>query len=530
MRQVQGQAPGSNVPASPLWPIFSQLLSTQTGRSIQDINALGLSDPTINQLWTSYTATLSKMSQTPAPTLGTSTTPPPLPDLYQSSYSFSSNSNTNQGSSSSSSSSSRAAASSANTAKASSSAQKTLSYNDILSLINQLSSGASAAGGASSAPTKTTTTAQDVMSAYAQLSGSGSSANSNLAQGNTDYRALLQKYMAGAASAGTTGSSGSSSSSPSYQSLVDQYNSLVNQGGASSGASSISGSTSYEQLLQQYNQIMGKASETSPTANKGSSPSSMLEQYLALMSKPGSATGPTSDQLLQMYKLMSGGKTPSPDTTTTTPAPSPAASPQETFEKQLATFFPQFKSLFPQSSTSNSSTSSSSSGSASASTDPAASNAAQMIFDTLLFAPNKPAAAETASGTSSGAKPGAATEVSNSSTPAKPTNNSPLSYIQNIVNSRGGSEAIISNHVQNVFKTRASREMGCRFLPELLELDLLPTAPVNCMNKCPFPYVNPQQFGFFCLCCPPGVNEHTVGMMSLMRGNSYMETPLSVVS
>lgn len=62
----------------------------------------------------------------------------------------------------------------------------------------------------------------------------------------------------------------------------------------------------------------------------------------------------------------------------------------------------------------------------------------------------------------------------------------------------------LNDHVQNVFKTRASREMGCRFLPELLELDLLPTAPINCLNRCPFPYVNSQKFGVYCVCCPPG--------------------------
>lgn len=63
---------------------------------------------------------------------------------------------------------------------------------------------------------------------------------------------------------------------------------------------------------------------------------------------------------------------------------------------------------------------------------------------------------------------------------------------------------MLSNHVRNVFKTRASRDMGCRFLSELLELEVLPTTPINCMNMCPLPYVNPKQFGVYCVCCPPG--------------------------
>lgn len=510
VRQANGQTAASNVPDSPLWPIFSELLSTQTGRTVQDINLLGLTDPTINQLWTSYSATLSSMTQTPSPTPGT--TPPPLPDLYQTSYSFSS-SNSNQ----------QQPAGQSSTQPKTDSLQ---SYTQILSLINKLSNTASSGNTiTSTSPQITSTSTQDVMNAYAQLTGNSATAGSSLprssaAGGGADLQSLLKQYAM--ASQGTPNSASSlsqllgindasqksaSNASPSYQVLLDQYNSIMKQG--SPASSSSGGTAGYEQLLQQYNQIVGgKSSGASSNSPSGGASASLVDQYMALMSKTSSGSGsssnnPINSQLLQMYSQMMGGQNSSPQLNTTTPAP-PTPSAQETFEKQLAILFPQFKT-----STGNVSTSATDAAAA-AGSGSAASNTAQMIFDALLFAP-------TATGTPSAA-------------PADITQLSSLNSINNLAKSGTGAQGLLNDHVQNVFKTRASREMGCRFLPELLELDVLPTTPINCMNRCPFPYVNSQKFGVYCVCCPPGVNEHTVGMMSIVRGSSYMETPLAVVS
>lgn len=118
----------------------------------------GLSDPTINQLWTAYSATLIRMTQTPSPTPGT--TPPPLPDLYQTSYSFSSTSSNLD----------------PNSQKAPPRTDTMLSYTQILSLINELSNtgsspGNTITGSASNTPQGTSTSMQDVMNAYSQLKG-----------------------------------------------------------------------------------------------------------------------------------------------------------------------------------------------------------------------------------------------------------------------------------------------------------------------------------------------------------------------
>lgn len=246
---------------------------------------------------------------------------------------------------------------------------------------------------------------------------------------------------------GMTGASqkSTSSASPSYQVLLDQYNSIMKKGspnssssnggssgggnsggggssggsgsgggssgggggGGGSGSGSGGGGVGYEQLLQQYNQIMGgKSYGTSSTIQTGSSgtPASLVEQYTALMSKTGSGTGPTSNtvinpQLLQMYSQLMGGQnsgtlsTSVPKLNTTTPAP-PPASPQEIFEKQLATLFPQFNSPPPQSSAGNA-TAATAPGTAATASNLASSNAAQMIFDALLFAPVATAAPPT---------------------------------------------------------------------------------------------------------------------------------------
>ncbi|CAL1544273.1 unnamed protein product [Lymnaea stagnalis] len=482
----------TNVPNDPLWSTFVQVLSAQTQRSVQDINTLGLSDPTISFLWNGYKANMpSYAAPTPPPT----TTPPPLPDLYQTSYSFSSN-----------------AINQASPSPSPSSASNADMYNTLLNIINQPSSATAAQPVAP--PASTSTSSQDVLKAYAQMAAGSTTG----ATGATDPYALLQQYTASTNSAGGTLDASK---------LLQQYSSLMAGTSGTSGATptTAGGSQDFNALLQQYASIMGGTSggATAPTASSSPNYAQLLQQYNQIMSAaptPASTPAPTAasrsggaltqEQLLQIYAQLSAAANaptaaPPTATQTTTNTVSPPA-PTNTFDQQLAMFFPQFKNLFPTQSA----------GSPNSTTSSNTTDATQMIFDTLLFGPTMTATTE--------APPTAAK-------PAVPPT-SPLNPLQNMINppSGSGGAAMLHDHVENVFKTKASREMGCRFLPELLELDLLPTAPIDCLGKCPFPYVNSQRFGVYCLCCPPGVNDQTAGLMSVMRRASYMETPLAVVT
>lgn len=470
----------TNVPNDPLWSTFVEALSAQTQRTVQDINTLGLSDPTISILWNGYKANMPSYA---APTAPPTTTPPPLPDLYQTSYSFSSNT--------------------INQPSPSPSPSNTDMYNTLLNVINQPSP---ATATQPVAPTSTST--QDVLKAYAQIAGSTSGAtdpmtllqqytgSTNTAGGTQDAAKLLQQYSS--LMGGTSGTGGAAPTtaggSQEFNALLQQYASIMGgtSGGATATAPSASSSPNYAQLLQQYNQIMSAA----PTPATTPSPIPASNMGTAL----------TTEQLLQIYAQLSAASPATAAPPTVTQPPTNTANPPtptNTFDQQLAQFFPQFKNLFPAQSA----------GSANASTSGNTTDATQMIFDTLLFGPAIAATTEA---------------PSTAIRPSEPT----LNPLQNMINppSVTGGAALLHDHVENVFKTKASREMGCRFLPELLELDLLPTAPIDCVGKCPFPYVNSQRFGVYCLCCPPGVNEQTAGLMSVMRRASYMETPLAVVT
>ncbi|KAH9499862.1 hypothetical protein Btru_076785 [Bulinus truncatus] len=450
-----------NVPNDPLWPVFAQSLSAQTGRTVQDINTLGLSDSSINFLWTGYKANMPSYVSLP-PT----TTPPPLPDLYQTSYSFSSNS-INQPP--------------PNPTPPPAATSTSDLYNTLLNVINQ-------ATPTSTAQNTGITSTQDVMKAYSQMAASGASQVDPMAmlkgttsgtRGTPDVTSLMQQYAAIMGQNAPT-----QAAQPSTTGGATQDMSLLLQQYASSVGST--NTPSYSQLLQQYNQIMSSATPAPPT----SSPSGQL----------------TPELLMQLYSRMTssssspGSPQPTPSSaTTTTNATTASAPPPATFEQQLAEFFPQFKNMFP----------SQQSPAANATANSTADNT-QMIFDTLLFGPTM----------ATGAPP----TVGKTPLPSVPN---PMVNLISPTDLNGPS--LISNHVENVFKTRASREMGCRFLPELLELDVLPTAPIDCIGKCPFPYINAQKFGVYCLCCPPGVNEQLAGIMSIFRRSSYIETPLAVI-
>ncbi|KAK6990458.1 mucin-2 [Biomphalaria glabrata] len=469
---------GQTVPDDPLWPGFAQSLSQQTGRTIQDINILGLSDPSINFLWTGYKANMPSYVTSP-PT----TTPPPLPDLYQTSYSFSSNT--------------------LNQPQANPPAtSNTDLYKSLLSIINQAPA-MSPPAGINTALSPTSTSAQDVMKAYTQLSATGSGQTDPVAMlktgttatsGSTDVTALMQQYAAIMGQNTPTASAGSSTSGTAdVTSLMQQYAAIMGQKTPTAAASPTTGGTTPDMsaLLQQY---------ASSLTAKTPSYAELLQQYNQLTNSatpaPATSNQLTPEQIMKLYSQMSassGGSLPIP--TPSSPTANTTASPPASLDQQLAEFFPQFKNLFP-----------SSNATGNVSGDPT-----QMIFDTLLFGPTSPTGVS---------KPPEQT--------TKPPVPNPLLNLVNPSDGQGGS--LISNHVENVFKTKASREMGCRFLPELLELEVLPTAPIDCIGKCPFPYINSQKFGVYCVCCPPGVNDQLAGMMSIFRRASYLETPLTVIS
>ncbi|XP_059141982.1 mucin-2-like isoform X2 [Physella acuta] len=454
----------SNVPNDPLWPVFSQTLAQQMQRTVQDINTLGLSDPSINYLWNAYKA------QMPAPTPTPTTTPPPLPDLYQSSYMFSSNTL-------------------AQPAPAAPAAPSNDVYATLLNMIQQPTSGTSGTSAGTSTGS-TSTSLQDVYRAYSQMPAATNS--------QTDPYAMLRQYS-GAMGSPTTGTAD-------VTSLLQQYASIMQA--AQTGSNPAPAAPATSTLLQQ-------AAPSAPNTGTAPNYAQLYQQYLAIMgmnttlaptsaSAPADAgvaptkAGPTqTEQLIQMFNMMSAASAPQ-----TTPTPPTVSA----YEQQLATFFPQFKNLFPSQGANSPSTNGTGNSSA---------DATQIVFDALLFGPTY----------TTSAPPTAAQTTPNPNIPAV------LNPLQNMINPPAESGAhLLSNHVENVFKTKASRELGCRFLPELLELDLLPTAPIDCLGKCPFPYINSQKFGVYCLCCPPGVNEHTAGMMSIVRRASYMETPLAVIS
>ncbi|GFN79072.1 hypothetical protein PoB_000557800 [Plakobranchus ocellatus] len=490
-----------------MWDPFVQALSKETGRTVQDLNTLGLSDPTISKLWAYYSSNVQTLAaqqqqqqqqqplqqqqqQSDQRAAGPTTTPPPFPDIYQSAYAFSSN-NVNSQSTSSTPKSGLANSGSASTNSL---------YNELLNLMKRTPSA---------------------------VSGSGS-----------NYMSVLQLLSNSSPAKQTVSTGPMSSPSPSqisYQTLMDQYLSLTGKSGSGNSTStSTGGQSSYEQLLQQFNSL-GSSSQGSSQASP--SYQTLVDLYKALMSQ---SAGTNSASSSSSTSSTNAAASPSASGASATPTASSAtANSQSTFEEQLKKYFPQFQSLFPMTSQSSAQPAQISGTPTSSQTSQSAvspSKTEQMIFDALLFADPPKASPQTSSSPSSSPATAASSSSSASSLSSSASgNSSPASgpqtnVLQQSLLTKANTGNMITNHMENVFKARASRDMGCRFLPEILELDMMPTSPLNCFHKCPLPYINSQRFGIFCLCCPPGVNNNVANVMSIFKRASYMESPFTVVS
>lgn len=235
--------------------------------------------------------------------------------------------------------------------------------------------------------------------------------------GTANLQMLLNRLVSKAGNVGISSLGSASASAKQSNSVMKKTASRSSN--TSSGAD---GFAEYEKLLQQYNQIMaGQASGTTPSSSTSSALSS-VEQYTQKTSNTLFSTKRDRTSAdVRLYEQLTSEHISGKNTKT---APSVATStlPRDTFEQQLAIFFPQFKNLFPQSSHGNGT---STSGGTSPGSESMASNNTQVIFDALLF--------NGAQQTSTTKSPGASQTPQDMS-----SQSSVLSTIQNMVNSPSG--------------------------------------------------------------------------------------------
>lgn len=417
----------NNAPNDPLWPLFAARLSNTTGREVAIINALGLSNNLIKDVWMQYKAHMPSLTlaSTPKPT----TTPPPRPDIYQSAYSFSSS----------------------QTQRHAQKIQQQQRFDQANAVVGQ------------------------ILALVKQTTPKPVSANNVLPTANS-----LQ--------------------SMSNADLLRMYAKLKDMNSQSAAVSQMAKLSALSSPQTQLTDMFGYSGQSFPSYG-------LLPTTTTTTPAPAT-TSASLGQLIQMYQKMYA----SADTTTTL-APDTTTSKQDAFDARVKQFFPQFNAMplpaDPALPAAASNTSAKANVSAANSTN-AKANTEQMIFDALLFGPNP--------------SPGNLAGPMNAA-PATTTTTTLLPPLYDYGRSSKAKNTVSADRwVEDVIRTRASRDLGCRFMTELMGMeghhDLLSTNFCDC--KFMVPRIKAVRVGNFCVCCPPFVEDKAITFMSLFKRFKYM--------